>query len=503
MVSLRPASSHGVEQRPLRLGVVLSGGQAPGGHNVIIGLHDYLQRRHPGSTLVGFLSGPRGVMRNDYKILEAQELDAYRNQGGFHLICSGRDKISKPEELTAAEKTAKAHDLDGIVVIGGDDSNTNAAVLAEHFLQQGLKTRVIGVPKTIDGDLKNADVSISFGFDTACKVYSEVIGNIMVDAMSAKKYYHFIRLMGRSASHITLECALQTHPQLALICEEVAAQRWGLKDVVRQIADMVAQRAELGKDFGVVLIPEGLVEFMHDVSALIAELNELMAAGVNPADQTAVVAHLTPESADLFCNLPQFMRCKLVLERDPHGNVQVSQIESERPLIDLVSIELARRKVAGAYNGNFAALPHFFGYEGRCSLPSNFDATYCNALGQAAGALVAGGRTGMMATVFSLQLHATEWGVGGTPLLSMMHLERRAGCEMPVIKKKLVDLEGAPMAAFAARRAAWAAGDCFRAPGPLQFQPHCVADAATITLALELNRGQSMLLTAQANEQAA
>ncbi|KAI7839314.1 hypothetical protein COHA_007012 [Chlorella ohadii] len=481
------------QQRPLRLGVVLSGGQAPGGHNVIIGLHDYLQRWHPGSTLVGFLGGPAGVMNNRYKVLTADELDGYRNQGGFHLIGSGRDAIAKAEQLAAAEKTCLELDLDGIVVIGGDDSNTNSNTMAEHFLKQGLKTNVIGVPKTIDGDLKNTDVKASFGFDTACKVFSEMIGNIMIDAMSAKKYYHFVRLMGRAASHVTLECALQTHPQLALICEEVAAHRWGLKDVVRQVADMVAQRAELGKNFGVVLIPEGLVEFMHDVSELITELNELMAQGVNAHDQAEIIARLTPESADLFQNLTPGIRSELLEERDPHGNVQVSHIQTEKLLIKLVGQELMRRKAAGTYRGKFAALAHFFGYEGRCSLPSNFDATYCNALGQAAGALVASGRTGLMATVGNLAAPANKWTVGGTPLLSMMHLERRSGRDKPVIKKALVDLHGAAFTSYTSMRAIWAIQDWCRSPGPIQFKGPS-ADLATITLALEVNEGQPCLL---------
>ncbi|PSC71535.1 pyrophosphate-fructose 6-phosphate 1-phosphotransferase subunit beta [Micractinium conductrix] len=480
-------------ERPLRLGVVLSGGQAPGGHNVIIGLHDYLQRWHPGSTLVGFLNGPRGVMQNNYKLLQADELDGYRNQGGFHMIGSGRDAIAKPDQLAAAAKTCMEHDLDGLVVIGGDDSNTNSATMAEHFLKNGVKTTVVGVPKTIDGDLKNADVPTSFGFDTACKVYSEMIGNIMIDAMSAKKYYHFIRLMGRAASHVTLECALQTHPQLAVICEEVAAHRWGLKDVVRQVADMVAQRAELGKNFGVVLVPEGLVEFMHDVSALIVELNEIMAMGVNANDQLDVTAHLTAESADLFNNLPPGIRSELLEERDPHGNVQVSHIQTEKLLIKLVGMELMRRKAQGTFRGKFSALSHFFGYEGRCSLPSNFDATYCNALGQTAGCLVAAGQTGLMATVSNLDQPANKWSVGGTPLLSMMHLERRSGRDKPVIKKALVEIHGPAMTSYTSMRAIWAIQDWCRSPGPIQFKGH-TSDMANISLALEVNEGHPCLV---------
>ncbi|PRW56738.1 pyrophosphate--fructose 6-phosphate 1-phosphotransferase subunit beta [Chlorella sorokiniana] len=498
MVHLTAAAPAGPEDgppgRPLQLGVVLSGGQASGGHNVIIGLHDYLQRWHPGSTLVGFLGGPAGVMNNRYKVLTADELDGYRNQGGFHLIGSGRDKIEKADQLEAAARACAQHNLDGIVIIGGDDSNTNAAVMAEHFLAHGIKTRVVGVPKTIDGDLKNADVPISFGFDTACKVFSESIGNIAIDAMSAKKYYHFIKLMGRAASHVTLECALQTHPQVALICEEVEANRWGLKGVVRQVADVIAQRAAEGRNYGVVLIPEGLVEHVHDVSTLIAELNELLAQGVNAVDEETIAASLTPESAEVFAQLPPGIRGELLQERDPHGNVQVSHIETEKLIIKAVATELARRKVAGTYKGKFAALAHFFGYEGRCSLPSNFDATYCNALGQAAGALVAGNQTGVMATVSELQLPASQWTVGGTPLLSMMHLERRAGRDKPVIKKALVELEGPAFKAFTAWRGQWAAKDCVRSPGPIQFDSSSFGDLACISLALERNAGVPILI---------
>ncbi|KAI7839309.1 hypothetical protein COHA_007007 [Chlorella ohadii] len=479
MVHLTAAAPAGPAQdgapgRPLQLGVVLSGGQASGGHNVIIGLHDYLQRWHPGSTLVGFLGGPAGVMNNQYK------------------ACA-------------------QHNLDGIVIIGGDDSNTNAAVMAEHFLAQGIKTRVVGVPKTIDGDLKNADVPISFGFDTACKVFSESIGNIAIDAMSAKKYYHFIKRTRRharcccylvccgavfEAEHVCLQQPQDSRMQIqvALICEEVAANRWGLKDVVRQVADVIAQRAAEGRNYGVVLIPEGLVEHVHDVSTLIAELNELLAHGMPAVDEEAIAASLTPESAEVFAQLPPGIRSELLAERDPHGNVQVSHIETEKLLIKLVAAELARRKVAGAYKGKFASLAHFFGYEGRCSLPSNFDATYCNALGQAAGALVATKQTGVMATVAELQLPATQWTVGGTPLLSMMHLERRAGRDKPVIKKALVDLEGPAFKAFDSWRGQWAAQDWCRSPGPIQFDSSSFGDVACISLALERNHGMPIRL---------
>ncbi|KAL4442021.1 hypothetical protein ABPG77_011282 [Micractinium sp. CCAP 211/92] len=487
-----PAGPHdggATKGAPLRLGVLFSGGQASGGHNVIIGLHDYLQRWHPGSTLLGFLNGPRGVMQNNHKVLTPEELDSYRNQGGFHLIGSGRDKIESVEQLAAADKTCADERLDGIVIIGGDDSNTNAAIMAEHFLARGVKTRVVGVPKTIDGDLKNADVPCSFGFDTACKVFSESVGNICIDAASAKKYYHFIRLMGRAASHITLECALQTHPQMAIISEEVAAHRWGFKELVNQIADVVVQRAEQGMNYGVILIPEGLIEHMNDVSTLIAELNELLAQGLDDSDEAIVSAHLTPESAELFNSVPLSIRREIREERDPHGNVQVSHIETEKLVVKQVEAELTRRMVRGQYSGKFAAITHFFGYEGRCSLPSIFDATYCNALGHAAGALVAAGQTGLMATVSNLQCPPSDWAVGGTPLLAMMHLERRLGRDKPVIEKALVDLGGPAMRAFSAARSSWAAGDYYRVPGPIQYQG-CDADRITLTLELELSAGK-------------
>ncbi|KAL6774582.1 hypothetical protein ACKKBG_A25560 [Auxenochlorella protothecoides x Auxenochlorella symbiontica] len=488
---------HAEGHRPLRIGVVLSGGQAPGGHNVITGIFDYLAKQHPGSVLIGFKDGPRGIINNDHKLLTARELEFYRNQGGFHLICSGRDKIEKPEQLKAAKQTCKELGLDGLVVIGGDDSNTNAAVLAEYFLSQDVQTCVVGVPKTIDGDLKTADVPISFGFDTASKVYSELIGNVMTDASSAKKYYHFVRLMGRAASHVTLECALQTHPQVALISEEVDTHSWSLHDIASRIADVVVARAEAGKNYGVVLVPEGLVEYVHDVSALIVELNELLAKdSADPHDLPAVAASLTPPSRAVFESLPAGFKTMLLEERDPHGNVQVSHIETEKLLIRLVEGELAARRASGRYAGKFAAIPHFFGYEGRCSLPTNFDASYCYALGHAAASLVGGRRTGVMATVSDLQLPAARWRVGGTPLVAMMCLERRKGAVKPVIRKALVDLNGPAFRAFAAVRRKWGLTDCFRSPGPIQFSGTQYADVATMTLGLEINDGDPVLLLA-------
>lgn len=488
---LQPSSQEETESKPLKVACVLSGGQAAGGHNVIIGCFDYLQEWAPGSTLLGFLDGPAGVMKGKYKELRKEELDRYRNIGGFHLLGSGRDKIEKPDQMEAAAKVCSDLQLDGLMVIGGDDSNTNAAILAEYFHGKGIATKVVGVPKTIDGDLKNEDVAISFGFDTGCKVYSELIGNIMVDCCSAKKYYHFVRLMGRSASHVTLECALQTHPQWAFISEEVAAERYSLKDVASKVADIVAERADAGKNYGVMLLPEGLIEYVHDMSALITEINEILAGSdIDPHDLELCSSKLSAASREVFESLSEGFKREFLEDRDPHGNVQVSHIETEKLLIRLVESELAKRRAAGTYKGKFNGLPHFFGYEGRCALPSNFDCTYCYSLGQAGAALVAAGATGMMATVSDLAKPAIDWTVGGTPLVSMMNLERRKGKDKPVIKKALVELEGAPFKAYASVRDHWAVYDCFRSPGPIQFKGHEFADAASITLALEINNGE-------------
>jgi len=477
------------EGPPMNVGIVLSGGQAAGGHNVIIGLFRYLKYRHPGSTLYGFLNGPRGIINNVTKVLTADEISKYANLGGFHMLGSGRDKIESPEHLKAAADTCKALDLDGLVVIGGDDSNTNAAVLAEYFLASGSKTKVVGVPKTLDGDLKSPDVPISFGFDTACKVYSEVIGNIMVDALSAKKYWHFIRLMGRAASHVTLECALQTHPQIALISEEVAAKRVSLTDVAKQIADCVAQRAEAGLNYGIVLLPEGLVEFVHDIATMIAEINDILAKGVSPEDIGKVESMMTDASRAVFSSMSIGFQKQFLEDRDPHGNVQVAHIECEKLLIGMVEHEL---KARGGVK--FSGIAHYLGYEGRCSMPSNFDATYCHALGAAAAALLGAGKTGVMAAITDLEKPATEWKVGGVPIVTMMNMELRHGKQKAVIKKALVDLDGEPMKAFEAIRETWKMNDCYRSPGPIQFKGHDWADAATITLSLELAGGKPILL---------
>eukprot|EP00850_Spirogloea_muscicola_P023293 SM000344S13017 [mRNA] locus=s344:86891:91988:- [translate_table: standard] len=431
----------------LSIGVVLSGGQAPGGHNVIAGVFDYLQSKAPGSQLVGFLGGPAGIMKCRTIEITSEYLFPFRNQGGFDIICSGRDKIETLEQFQQAEATVKKLDLDGLVVIGGDDSNTNACLLAEYFAVRNMKTKVIGCPKTIDGDLKSKEVPISFGFDTACKVddlfshqiYSEMIGNIMLDARSAGKYYHVVRLMGRAASHVTLECALQTHPNVALIGEEI----------------------------------------QH----LIAELNEILAAG--HCDQEGQwKAGLTEVSRLLYESLPQTIQKQLLLDRDPHGNVQVTKIDTEKMLIEMMETELLSRCTAGSFGGKFSAQSHFFGYEGRCGMPSNFDATYCYSLGFAAGALVQYGKTGLIASVGNLTAPVAEWTVGGTALTSLMDVERRKGKDKPVIKKAMVELDGAPFVEFAAKREQWAVKDCYRSPGPIQFLGPS-ADQSNFTLQLE------------------
>ncbi|KAG5545622.1 hypothetical protein RHGRI_017944 [Rhododendron griersonianum] len=469
----------------LKIGVVLSGGQAPGGHNVICGIFDYLQGRTNGSTLYGFKGGPAGIMKCKYIELTTDFIHPYRNQGGFDMICSGRDKIETPEQFQQAEETALKLDLDGLVVIGGDDSNTNACHLAEYFRSKNLKSRVIGCPKTIDGDLKCKEVPTSFGFDTACKIYAEMIGNVMIDARSTGKYYHFVRLMGRAASHITLECALQTHPNITIIGEEgwvcdyareefsipmaislmqVAAKKETLKNVTDYITDIICKRAELGYNYGVILIPEGLIDFIPEVQQLIAELNEILAHDV--VDKSGVwKKKLRSQSRQLFELLPQAIQEQLLLERDPHGNVQVAKIETEKMLIQMMETELENRRNAGSYDKQFNGQSHFFGYEGRCGLPSNFDTNYCYALGYAAGALLHSGKTGLISSVGNLGAPVEEWTVGGTPLTSLMDVERRHGKFKPVIKKAMVELEGAPFKKFASVREEWAIKNRYFNPG--------------------------------------
>jgi pyrophosphate--fructose-6-phosphate 1-phosphotransferase len=468
----------------LKIGVVLSGGQAPGGHNVISGIFDYLQDRCEGSILYGFKGGPAGIMKCKYVVLTSTYIYPYRNQGGFDMIRSGRDKIETPEQFKQAEETAAKLDLDGLFVIGGDDSNTNACLLAEYFRSKNLKTRVIGCPKTIDGDLKCKEVPASFGFDTACKIYAEMIGNVMIDARSTGKYYHFVRLMGRAASHITLECALQTHPNITLIGEEVAAKKLTLKDVTDYTADVICKRAELGYNYGVILIPEGLIDFIPEVQQLIAELNEILAH--ETVDEAGVWKQkLTPQSLKLFNFLPPAIQDQLMLERDPHGNVQVAKIETEKMLIQMVETELGIRKQGDAYKGQFRGQSHFFGYEGRCGLPSNFDATYCYALGYAAGALLHSGKTGLISSVGNLAAPVAEWTLGGTALTSLMDVERRHGKFKPVIKKAMVELEGAPFRKYASMREEWALKNRYLSPGPIQFVGPA-SEKVNHTLLLEL-----------------
>ncbi|KAK9224163.1 hypothetical protein WN944_012613 [Citrus x changshan-huyou] len=490
----------------LKIGVVLSGGQAPGGHNVISGIYDYLQDRAKGSVLYGFRGGPAGIMKCKYVELTSNYIYPYRNQGGFDMICSGRDKIETPEQFKQATETAVKLDLDGLVVIGGDDSNTNACLLAEHFRSKNLKTLVMGCPKTIDGDLKCKEVPASFGFDTACKVsiashmfviiisvsrqrlplwiYAEMIGNVMIDARSTGKYYHFVRLMGRAASHITLECALQTHPNITIIGEEVAAKKQTLKNVTDYIVDIICKRAELGYNYGVILIPEGLIDFIPEVQQLIAELNEILAHEV--VDEGGQwKKKLTKQSLQLFEFLPQAIQEQLMLERDPHGNVQVAKIETEKMLIQMVETELENRKQEGVNKGQFKGQSHFFGYEGRCGLPTNFDATYCYALGYGAGALLHSGKTGLISSVGNLAAPVEEWTVSGTALTALMDVERRHGKFKPVIKKAMVELDGTPFKKFVSMRDEWALNNRYISPGPIQFTGPTSGDV-NHTLLLEL-----------------
>ncbi len=477
------------------VGVILSGGQAPGGHNVICGLYDALKATDKSNVLLGFKGGPSGLIDNDYVEFDDALIDAYRNTGGFDIIGSGRTKLETEEQFAVVTEVAKKHGLTAIVIIGGDDSNTNAAVLAEYMAANNTGVQVIGCPKTIDGDLKNEDIEASFGFDTATKTYSELIGNIERDANSAKKYWHFIKVMGRSASHVALECALETQPNICLIGEEVAAKKMSLSQIASQIADSVEKRGNAGNNFGVAIIPEGIVEFVPEFSKLIAEINELL-AGENTekfnalpdwdAKYAFIEKGLTKESMSVFAILPQLIQQQLFLERDPHGNVQVSLIESEKLLSALVKDELEKRKAAGTYKGKFGALHHFFGYEGRCAFPSNFDADYCYSLGYNAFMLIQYGYTGYLSKVSNLSKPADEWVAGGMPITKMMNIERRNGQDKPVIRKALVELDGNPFKYFAENRDKWAVETAFTYPGAIQYYgPSEVCDLTTRTLALE------------------
>ena len=477
------------------VGVILSGGQAPGGHNVVCGLYDALKATDNANVLLGFRNGPSGLLEDDYIEFDDAYIDQFRNTGGFDIIGSGRTKLETEEQFAVAAEVAKKHGLTAIVIIGGDDSNTNAAVLAEYFAAHETGVQVIGCPKTIDGDLKNEDIECSFGFDTATKTYSELIGNIERDANSAKKYWHFVKVMGRSASHVALECALETQPNVCLISEEVAAKKMSLSQIADYIADSVNKRADNGMNFGVAIIPEGVVEFVPEFSVLIAEINELLAG--SKADEFNALASwkekyafiengLTKESMAVFAILPETIQQQLFLERDPHGNVQVSLIESEKLFSALVKAKLEERKKAGTYKGKFSPLHHFFGYEGRCAFPSNFDADYCYSLGYNAFMLIQYGYNGYLSKISNLSKPAEEWVAGGMPITKMMNMERRHGEDKPVIRKALVELDGKPFKFFEANREAWAVETAYTYPGAIQYYgPTEVCDLTTRTLALE------------------
>ena len=484
------------ERQPVNVGVILSGGQAPGGHNVISGIFDGIKNIHSDSKLYGFLGGPGGLVDHKYMELTSDIIDEYRNTGGFDIIGSGRTKLEEEAQFDKGLEIAKDLGLNALVIIGGDDSNTNACVLAEYYAKIDSGVQVIGCPKTIDGDLKNEMIETSFGFDTATKVYSELIGNIQRDANSAKKYWHFIKLMGRSASHIGLECALKTQPNITLISEEVAEKKQTLGEVVDYMAGIVANRAVDGNNFGVALIPEGLIEFIPEMKTLISELNDLLAEGTDTEKEFKmlkkshrnewVAGHLSETSSNVFRSLPSGIATQLTLDRDPHGNVQVSLIETEKLLGEMVKTRLDEMKEAGEFVGKFGTQYHFFGYEGRCAAPSNFDADYCYSLGYTASVLISEGKTGYMASVRNTTAPADEWIAGGVPVTMMMNMERRHGHMKPVIQKALVELEGAPYKYFVSKRGEWATGTEFVYPGPIQyFGPTEVCDQTTETLKLE------------------
>ena len=477
------------------VGVILSGGQAPGGHNVICGLYDALKATNKDNVLYGFKGGPSGLIEDDYIIFDDEYINQYRNTGGFDIIGSGRTKLETKEQFAIVSEVCKKHGITAIVIIGGDDSNTNAAVLAEYFAANNAGVQVIGCPKTIDGDLKNEDIECSFGFDTATKTYAEIVGNIERDANSAKKYWHFVKVMGRSASHVALETALKTQPNVCLISEEVAAKKMSLSSIADYIADSVEKRAAKGMNFGVAIIPEGVIEFVPEFSVLIHEINELLAGSKADAfnalatweEKYAFIKNgLSAESMEVFAILPQAIQQQLFLERDPHGNVQVSLIESEKLFSGIVADKLKARKAAGTYKGKFSALHHFLGYEGRCAFPSNFDADYCYSLGYNAFMLIQYGYNGYLSKVSNLSAPASEWVAGGMPITKMMNIERRHGEDKPVIKKALVELDGAPFKYFEERREQWAEETCYLYPGAIQYYgPADVCDITTITLALE------------------
>ena len=489
IVEFEPATE--ANNTKMNVGIILSGGQAPGGHNVITGLFDQIKKLNPENRLFGFILGPGGLVDHNYMELTADIIDEYRNTGGFDMIGSGRTKLEKVDQFEKGLEIIRELDIKAIVIIGGDDSNTNACVLAEYYAAQKYGVQVIGCPKTIDGDLKNDQIETSFGFDTACKTYSELIGNIERDCNSARKYWHFIKVMGRSASHIALECALQTQPNICLISEEIEQKGMSLDDIVTYIANAVCQRAADGNNFGTVIIPEGVIEFIPAIKKLIAQLNDVLALPeAKELDRTETIdfakAHLTDENLAVFNSLPTGVARQLALDRDPHGNVQVSLIETEKLLSTMVAQKLEKMKKEGKYSGKFGTQHHFFGYEGRCAAPSNFDADYCYALGTSAAQLIANGKTGYMAIVKNTTAPAEQWIAGGVPITMMMNMEKRAGEMKPVIRKALVELDGAPFKEFAAHRDEWARKTAYVYPGPIQYWgPTEVCDQPTRTLALE------------------
>ena len=494
MPDLKFSAGGAGEGKPVNVAVILSGGQAPGGHNVIAGIYDGIKSLNKASRMFGFKGGPSGLVDNDYVEITDEFMDAYRNTGGFDMIGSGRTKLEQVEQFDKGAVNCKALGISALVIIGGDDSNTNACLLAEYYKAKNIPIQVIGCPKTIDGDLKNKFIETSFGFDTASKVYSELIGNISRDANSAKKYWHFIKLMGRSASHITLECALKTHVNAAIISEEVAAKKQTLSGIVDDLAKIVAKRAENKENFGVVLVPEGLIEFIPEMKVLIGELNDVLAANADefnaiakPEDKIVYISgKLSAASASVYAQLPTAIQLQLSMDRDPHGNVQVSLIETEKLLAQLVKQRLSAMKKEGKYVGKFSSQTHFFGYEGRCAAPSNFDADYCYSLGFNAAAIIGSGATAYMSYVGNLAKSADEWTAGAVPLTAMMNVEHRHGADKPVIKKALVELDDAPFKFFAANRDDWAVNTSFVYPGPIQyFGPSVVCDAKTETIKLE------------------
>ena len=494
MPDLKFSAGGAAEGKPVNVAVILSGGQAPGGHNVIAGIYDGIKSLNKASRMFGFKGGPSGLVDNDYVEITDEFMNAYRNTGGFDMIGSGRTKLEQVEQFDKGAVNCKALGISALVIIGGDDSNTNACLLAEYYKAKNIPIQVIGCPKTIDGDLKNKFIETSFGFDTASKVYSELSGNIARDANSAKKYWHFIKLMGRSASHITLECALKTHVNAAIISEEVAAKKQTLSGIVDDLAKIVAKRAENKENFGVVLVPEGLIEFIPEMKVLIGELNDVLAANADefnaiakPEDKIAYISgKLSAASASVYAQLPTAIQLQLSMDRDPHGNVQVSLIETEKLLAQLVKQRLSAMKAEGKYVGKFSSQTHFFGYEGRCAAPSNFDADYCYSLGFNAAAIIGSGATAYMSYVGNLAKSADEWTAGAVPLTAMMNVEHRHGADKPVIKKALVELDDAPFKFFAANRDDWAVNTSFVYPGPIQyFGPSVVCDAKTETIKLE------------------